>query len=113
MEDAKGALEHIKDNSEKITKYSESSYNYPLYTWDDGYRMLLRCKECNSYILLQSSEFHSFYGEDSYYKDYFPVSSIEEAEELNRKYSGSKIEKEFTDKWLSVSNSKCNWINNK
>ena len=111
MEDPKEALNHIKNNWSVITKYDNKDYEHNLYTWDDGYRVLGECKECNKYILLQCSEFHSFEDSDSLYKDYFPVSSPEEAEELNKKYNGYDIEKEFDKKWLAVTNSNCNWRN--
>ena len=109
MEEPQKALNHIKENWNVIKKYDNKSYEHRLHTWDDGYRALGLCKECNKYILLQSSEYHALDGNDSYYSDYFPISSIEEAEELNRKYSGEEIEKSFGQKWLCVTNSNCNW----
>lgn len=107
MKDAKKALKHINENIEIIN--DRNNYKYPLYTWDNGYRILMKCKKCGALILLQSSEFHSFNDEDSFYQSYFPVSSFEEANELNRKYD---LKKEFNREYLSVKNSKCYLINN-
>ena len=111
MEDPKEALNHIKENWNVVKIYDDKSYGHNLYTWDDGNRILGLCKTCNKYILCQSSEYHSFKDNDSYYDDYFPVSSIDEAEELNKKYNGFEIEKQFEKRWLSVANDDCHWIN--
>lgn len=43
-------------------------------------------------------EFHGFDGADSFYQDFFPVNSREEAVELNEKYDGFQIETEYTGK---------------
>ena len=109
MKNPHEALNHIRKNWKLIKRYDNNKYDHPLYTFDDGFRVLGLCKECNKYILLQSSEFHSFSSEDSYYDDYFPISSKEEAEELNKKYDGFEIEKSFGKKWLCITNSHCNW----
>ena len=98
MSNPKNALEHIRNNFEGIKKYD-------LYQFDDGYRIFGKCKECNSYILIQSNEYHSFSdGEDSYYKDYFPVKNEEEVEELNKRYGGLSIEDAIDRKSIAVSN---------
>ena len=55
------------------------------HTWDEGGRMLLRCKTCGGLMILQSSEFHSFTDDpDGYYSDWIPAASEEEARLLNQ-----------------------------
>ena len=53
--------------------------------WDDGYRVLLRCKHCGGMFLLQVSTYTSMSdeGHDGHYTDYLPVWSEEEADLLN------------------------------
>ena len=54
------------------------------YTWDDGRRILQRCRECGGLLLRQSSAYHSFSDSpDGYYSDWIPVRDAEEAELLN------------------------------
>ena len=70
-----------------------------LHTWDDGYRTLKRCPECDALVLYQYSEYRDYSeGNDSIYRDYFSVSSREEAVELNEKYNGFQIEMEYKGK---------------
>ncbi len=80
-----------------------------LHTWDDGYRLLVRCKRCGALFLLQRSEFHGI--EDSYYTDYFAVADREEALKLNAVYGGFTIEQEFTG--LRIWSTNDQWIWNK
>ena len=70
-------------------------------TWDDGSRVLIRCKRCGGYILLQLSEFHGM-EDDSYYADYFPVSGPCEARWINEKFDGERIEEKFPCRWMIV-----------
>lgn len=71
---------------------------------------MLKCQRCGGYILLQASEYHSFSDSgDDYYSDWFPVSSPEEAEELNKKYSGFDIEEEFEERYLMRTNDDLFW----
>ena len=97
MEEAKEAYEHM--DRELVRDYGDIYGNNILHTWDDGWRTLMRCKKCGGYILLQVSEFHGM-DDDSYYVDYFPVAGPAEAQEINEKYNGEKIEEEFPQKWL-------------
>ena len=61
-------------------------------------------------MLVQSSEFHSFTdAPDGYYTDFFPVSSLEEADELNKKYDGFAIEREFEGRYLMETNGYLKW----
>lgn len=92
------ALEHM--DYEIIRDYGDYAYGHFLYTWDDGKRLLGRCRKCGGYILIQTSEFHSFTGDDSYYTDFFPVDSEQEADELNMKYNGFEIESKFNEKYI-------------
>ncbi len=103
MSNPKEALEHIKNNFEKIKEYD-------LYEFDDGYRLLGRCKECNEYILIQSNEYHSFSNDkDSLYTDYFPVLDEKEVEELNEKYGGKSLENAIKRKILAATNGDIHW----
>lgn len=106
--DALAAYEHMR--FEVVEDYGSQAYGHVLYTWDDGERYLARCKNCGGYVLVQNSEFHSFTDSgDSYYSDYFPVGSPEEADELNRKYDGFQIETEFSGRYLMVTNGRLSW----
>ncbi len=59
-------------------------------------KYFIKCKECDQLILLQTSEYHDFYdGDDSYYSDYFAVSSLEEVDELNKKYNGLMLDNRY------------------
>ncbi len=97
MNDAEKAFQHM--DREQIIDYGSVYDKNILHTWDDGYRALLRCKNCGGYILLQMSEFHGM-EDDSYYADYFPVSGPVEAQLINEKYDGTRIETEFPFRWL-------------
>ena len=97
MEDAEKAYEHM--DRQLVRDYGDICGKNILHTWDDGWRTLMRCKKCSGYILLQWSEFHGM-NDDSYYVDYFPVAGPKEAQEINEKYNGEKIEKEFPQRWL-------------
>lgn len=98
MENAEEAYLHMKEK-EQVQFYGSVCGNNNLYTWDDGYRTLMRCKNCGGYILVQISEFHGM-EDDMYYADYFPVSGPEEAGLLNREYDGFAIEEKFPGKWM-------------
>ncbi len=105
------AYRHMKYTCE--IDYGGEAYGHYLYTWDDGERFLARCKNCGGYILVQRSEYHSFTDDpDSYYTDLFPVSSPEEADELNRKYDGFAIERKFKGRYLAETNNRICWIDN-
>ena len=96
-------------NNEIVERYGSECNGHYLFTWDDGERMLARCKKCGAYILIQRSEFHSMFDDDSYYGDYFPVSGPEEARMLNKQYSGWGIEKMFPERYLMRSDGSCSW----
>lgn len=107
MQNVTEACTHMKYGV--IINYGGEAYGHNLYTWDDGKRYLARCNNCGGYILVQQSEFHSFSGEDGYYTDYFPVDSPEEADELNKKYDGFKIETMFKKRYLMKTNGRICW----
>lgn len=108
FKDAREAYEHMECKT--VEDYGGQAYGHYLYTWDDGGRRLARCSKCGGFILIQSSEFHSFTDSgDSYYTDWFPVSSPEEADELNRKYDGFQIETEFKGRYLMRTNGALSW----
>ena len=99
VEDTQEAYNHMK--FEAVIDYGDTCNKHPLYTWDDGHRVLVRCKNCGGYALVQLSEFHSFPdGDDSYYCDMFPLSGAEEAEQLNKSFDGYQIEEKFQGKYL-------------
>ena len=108
MEDVGEAWKHME--LEIIEDYGDRAYGHFLHMWDDGKRMLGRCRKCGGYVLVQKSEFHSFTdGDDSYYSDYFPVSGREEADSLNRQFNGSEIERAFPERYLRVTNLRLSW----
>ena len=108
MKDPVEAYKHIRINV--VRDYGDYAYGHPLYVWDDGRRILGKCIHCGGYVLIQKSEFHSFTdAPDGYYTDYFPVSSLEEADELNRKYDGFAIEREFQGRYLMETNGHVRW----
>ncbi len=112
MEVAEEAWEHLREY-EKIADFGDEAYGHCLYTWDDGKRVLVRCKKCGGYILIQKSEYHGFSDDDSYYTDYFPVDTPEEADELNRNYDGFSIEMEFPKRYLMRTNGELSWSKTK
>ena len=80
----------------KLEDFGDYCNGHYLHTWDDGHRYLCKCPECDALVLVQFSEFHAY--DDSYYKDYFAVSSREETISLNEKYDGWRIEKDYKGK---------------
>lgn len=105
MDDAQQALEHMK--YEKVIDFGDRAYGHCLHTWDDGKRILGKCKNCGGYILIQYSEYHGV--DDSYYTDYFPVDGETQADELNQKYDGNAIENEFPNRYLGITSGKPHW----
>ncbi len=107
--DLEEAVSHL--DPEIVKDCGSDAYGHPLHTWDDGGRVLARCRKCGGYILIQRSEFHSFSDDDgdSYYTDYFPVDSEKEAEELNRRYNGFEIERAFKERYLCRSDLVYHW----
>ena len=101
---------HTNTSGSMWYEIMEYAYGHPLYVWDDGRRILGKCIHCGGYVLIQKSEFHSFTdAPDGYYTDYFPVSSLAEADELNRKYDGFAIEREFQGRYLMETNGHVSW----
>ena len=100
MEKATEAFEHFKGNLKTVKDYGDRCGDLYLHTWDDGRRLLMQCEVCGGYVLLQQSEYHGFSDGDNYYDDYFPVCSPEEAAELNRKFDGYAIERNFPGRFL-------------
>lgn len=106
--DPREAYGHMK--YDLVKDYGGFAYGHYLHTWDDGNRFLARCRNCGGYILIQSSEYHSFTdAPDGYYTDWFPVESPEEADMLNQKFDGFMIEREFEDRYLMETNGKLSW----
>ena len=109
FDDAQQAWDHMQ--FEIIKDYGDYAYGHCLHTWDDGKRMLAKCKACGGYVLIQKSEFHAFsdMSSDSYYSGFFPVESAEDAEELNRKFDGFSIEREFPSRYLCRTDLRLHW----
>ncbi len=98
LESASDALKHLYSNSRITTKYGDHFAGNRLHKWEKGERVLFHCQVCGGYYLLQDSEFYDLDG--SCCSDYFPVTGPEEAEDLNRRWDGWKIEKCFPEKYL-------------
>ncbi len=81
-----------KRNLEPVKYYGSVCNGHSLYTWDEGDRTLYRCKKCGAYVLEQCSEIHM---PDKAYIDYFPVRDERHAEEINGKYNGWSIERDY------------------
>ncbi len=81
-----------KRNLELVEYYGSVCNGHSLYTWDEGDRTLYRCKKCGAYVLEQYSEIHM---PDKTYVDYFPVRDERHAEEINEKYNGWSIERDY------------------
>ena len=105
VEDAEEAYKHIE--KERVKDYGARCGNSILHTWDDGQRLLMRCKKCGGFFLLQVSEFHGV-EEDRYYQDLFPVAGPNEALTINKTYDGETIELEFPYRWM-IADRKPHW----
>ena len=103
------AYEHFHGHLEEIRDYGDMCNGHTLHTWDDGGRKLYRCRKCGGLVLVQSSQYHGDESDD-YYTDYFPVDSIQEAEQLNELYGGFSIETEWDGKKVFVRNGYVNPI---
>ncbi len=110
FDDVKEAREHM--DLEIIQDFGSFAYGHALYCWDDGHRYLARCRRCGGYVLVQSSEFHGAI-DDDYYTDYFPVCGLDEADKLNRLYSGFAIEASFEKRYLMMTNLRLHWSQEK
>lgn len=96
MTDFKEVLKHLQ-GLEYVESFGKQCNGHDLYMYDEGARVLKRCPECDALILHQMSDYHNYCGnpDDQYYDAYFSVGSREEAIELNEKYDGYQIYKEF------------------
>lgn len=108
MDDPRVAHDHINRNWEFVESYGDFAYGHWLHTWDDGKRILGRCKSCGAYILCQRSEFHGMEDDDCY-TDYFPVADAAEADALNRSCDGFEIERTFSRRHLLKTNHRFAW----
>ncbi|MBQ9154753.1 MAG: hypothetical protein IJ130_13205 [Solobacterium sp.] len=107
MQDAVQAWKHIQP--EIIRRYGDDAYGHALHTWDEGGRMLIRCRRCGGLLLVQKSEFHSYMDDDSYYTDWFPVDNEQDADQLNRMYDGFAIERQFPERFLCMTDLRVHW----
>lgn len=96
------AYDHFHGMLEELWDYGDMCNGHCLHTWDDGYRKLCRCRVCGGLVLQQRSEYHGPENDD-YYTDYFPVDSVQEAEQLNEHFGGFEIETKWDGKKVFVS----------
>lgn len=97
------AYEHFHGMLEELWDYGDKCNENNLHTWDDGGRKLCLCHDCGGLVLVQKSEYHGEKNDD-HYTDYFPVDSVQEAEQLNELYGGFEIETKWEGKKIFVSN---------
>lgn len=105
LDDPNAAYAHME--YKVIERYGEQCNGHDLYVFDEGYRLLGRCKNCGGFILVQRSEMHG--EEDDYYCDFFPVSGPDEARQLNEQYDGYQIEQDFPKRYLMETNGRMSW----
>ena len=101
--------ELVKDYGEE-TCLGDGTVLHDNYMWDEGGRCLVRCKECGGLVLRQASEYHSFSDDDGdgYYRDWVPVSSVEEADLLNLLWDVLEMEN-HPFRGLRKNNSRLSW----
>lgn len=112
MDDPKEAYAHMKLKT--IIEYGDELNGKNLYVWDEGERRLCRCNACGGYVLVQSSEYHSFTDDpDGYYTDFVPVSSEAEADRINERYDGFELESKSGIRFLCKTNGELSWSSKK
>lgn len=89
-------MEYLK-GLEFIEQFGPQCNGKDMFVYDEGCRLLKRCPICDALVLDQLSIYHNYCADpdDEYYHAFFPVSSREEVLELNEKYDGMEILKEF------------------
>ncbi len=100
------AYEHMM--LQPVKEYGKFAYGHPLFCWDSGERTLCKCEKCGGYVLIQESEYHGT-EDDDYYTDYIPVNDSQEAEEINRQFSGFDLEYNSEIKYLAKTGNHCEW----
>ena len=70
-----------------------------MYRWDDGkdgYRKLVRCKNCGAYFIIQCYKLNKFSeSSDKIYEDWYSVENEMCADRLNSQYTGPELERMF------------------
>ncbi|MBQ8780757.1 MAG: hypothetical protein IJZ72_03695 [Oscillospiraceae bacterium] len=89
-------------SSETVKKYDpmpknkDGSIKWFLYRWDDGkngYRKLVRCRECGGLYIVQSYRLNKFSANaDVQYEDWYAVNDEAQTDLLNQKYTGVQLE---------------------
>ena len=91
----KSFCEIIKEYDPK-PENSDGSIKWFLYRWDDGkdgYRKLVRCRECGSCYLVQCYRLNKFSDKaDTLYEDWYAVRNESQADQLNSRYTGIQLE---------------------
>ena len=99
MKCCKNAEYEIIKKYESKPKNPDGSIMWFLYRWDDGkdgYRKLVRCKNCGAHFLVQCYKLNKFSKQpDKFYEDWYPVENEICADRLNREYTGSELERTF------------------
>lgn len=79
----------------------DGSIRWFLYRWDDGkkgQRILVQCKECRSLYLVQRYRLNKFSVlSDNVFEDWYSVESEQQADFLNRTYTGVQLERKFRE----------------
>lgn len=96
-----------KTASELVKRYDpkpknrSGSIKWFLYRWDDGkngYRKLIRCRECGNMYLVQCYKLNKFSDNaDIRYEDWYAVNSEAHADRLNNTYTGVQLEHEMKE----------------
>lgn len=91
------------ENFEEIKRYApkpknpDGSIRWFLFRWDDGkdgYRKLVKCKNCGAYFLVQCFKLNKFADSSGeMHEEWYAVDNEHHADRLNREYTGVELEK--------------------
>lgn len=93
------------DNIRIIKEYDpqpqnkDGSVRWFLYRWDDGkngVRRLVKCQVCGSLYLVQVYRLNKFLQlQNTVFKDWYAVDTEQQADNWNRRYTGTQLEHEM------------------
>lgn len=90
-----------------MPKNPDGSIRWFLYRWDDGkrgVRQLVQCRVCSTLYLVQAYHLHKFSEQkDTLFEDYYVVKDEQQADHLNRIYTGLQLEHAFTPAFQVIS----------